>query len=173
MHQPPRFNTCRPKCSSFGTTTCIKRDLKHLWNPSIATRFRAVINSVTKEKKRETTRLGPTCAARAAPLLLPSCNTVEPGYVTSPCPRRSYVFSRLDDRRRRPRRWCSESDHLPVYYFPIGDVREFARADNDGRPVQGVATHYSLNTGIRWSVCGATSIGEGLSADVGYVVLHE
>ena len=44
-----------------------------------------------------------------------------------------------------------ESDHLPVYYFPIGDVREeflLPSTTTTESPFKGVATHYSLNTGI-------------------------
>ena len=44
-----------------------------------------------------------------------------------------------------------ESDHLPVYYFPIKDVREeflMLSATKTESPFKGTATHYSLNTGI-------------------------
>ncbi|MFA6156927.1 DUF427 domain-containing protein, partial [Mesorhizobium sp.] len=44
-----------------------------------------------------------------------------------------------------------ESDHLPVYYFPMSDVREeflLPSATTTESPFKGVATHYSLNTGI-------------------------
>jgi len=44
-----------------------------------------------------------------------------------------------------------ESDHLPVYYFPVGDVREefLLPSSTETRcPYKGIATHYSLNTGI-------------------------
>jgi uncharacterized protein (DUF427 family) len=44
-----------------------------------------------------------------------------------------------------------ESDHLPVYYFPIKDVREeflMASATRTESPFKGTATHYSVNTGI-------------------------
>ena len=44
-----------------------------------------------------------------------------------------------------------ESDHLPVYYFPMKDVREeflMASATRTESPFKGVATHYSLNTGV-------------------------
>jgi uncharacterized protein (DUF427 family) len=44
-----------------------------------------------------------------------------------------------------------ESDHLPVYYFPIKDVREeflMASSTKTESPFKGTATHYSLNTGI-------------------------
>ena len=44
-----------------------------------------------------------------------------------------------------------ESDHLPVYYFPIKDVREEFLMDSATRtdsPFKGAATHYSLNTGV-------------------------
>lgn len=44
-----------------------------------------------------------------------------------------------------------ESDHLPVYYFPIKDVREeflMISSTKTESPFKGVATHYSLNTGI-------------------------
>jgi len=44
-----------------------------------------------------------------------------------------------------------ESDHLPVYYFPIKDVREeflMASATRTESPFKGSATHYSLNTGV-------------------------
>ncbi|MER9594861.1 DUF427 domain-containing protein [Mesorhizobium sp. M0244] len=44
-----------------------------------------------------------------------------------------------------------ESDHLPVYYFPVSDVREeflLPSKTTTESPFKGVATHYSLNTGI-------------------------
>jgi len=44
-----------------------------------------------------------------------------------------------------------ESDHLPVYYFPIKDVREeflLASATTTESPFKGTATHYSINTGV-------------------------
>jgi uncharacterized protein (DUF427 family) len=44
-----------------------------------------------------------------------------------------------------------ESDHLPVYYFPIRDVREeflMASATRTESPFKGTATHYSVNTGV-------------------------
>jgi uncharacterized protein (DUF427 family) len=44
-----------------------------------------------------------------------------------------------------------ESDHLPVYYFPIKDVREeflMASATRTESPFKGSATHYSVNTGV-------------------------
>jgi len=44
-----------------------------------------------------------------------------------------------------------ESDHLPLYYFPMADVREeflMASATQTQSPFKGVATHYSLNTGV-------------------------
>jgi uncharacterized protein (DUF427 family) len=44
-----------------------------------------------------------------------------------------------------------ESDHLPVYYFPMCDVREdflLPSATTTESPFKGVATHYSLNTGV-------------------------
>jgi uncharacterized protein (DUF427 family) len=44
-----------------------------------------------------------------------------------------------------------ESDHLPVYYFPIKDVRQeflMVSATKTESPFKGAATHYSLNTGI-------------------------
>ena len=44
-----------------------------------------------------------------------------------------------------------ESDHLPVYYFPIKDVGEeflMVSQTKTESPFKGVATHYSLNTGI-------------------------
>ena len=44
-----------------------------------------------------------------------------------------------------------ESDHLPVYYFPMKDVREeflMASTTQTKSPFKGSATHYSLNTGI-------------------------
>ena len=43
-----------------------------------------------------------------------------------------------------------ESDHLPVYYFPIKDVRQEFLMDSATRtesPYKGVASHYSLNSG--------------------------
>jgi uncharacterized protein (DUF427 family) len=44
-----------------------------------------------------------------------------------------------------------ESDHLPVYYFPIKDVGEeflMLSGTKTESPFKGTATHYSLNTGI-------------------------
>ncbi len=44
-----------------------------------------------------------------------------------------------------------ESDHLPVYYFPMKDVREeflMSSSTKTESPFKGVATHYSLNTGV-------------------------
>ena len=44
-----------------------------------------------------------------------------------------------------------ESDHLPVYYFPIKDVHEeylMASATETESPFKGTATHYSINTGV-------------------------
>ena len=44
-----------------------------------------------------------------------------------------------------------ESDHLPVYYFPIKDVEEsylLASPTRTECPYKGAATHYSLNTGV-------------------------
>ena len=44
-----------------------------------------------------------------------------------------------------------ESDHLPVYYFPIKDVREeflMASATRTESPFKGTAAHYSVNTGV-------------------------
>jgi uncharacterized protein (DUF427 family) len=44
-----------------------------------------------------------------------------------------------------------ESDHLPVYYFPLRDVHEdylLPSTTTTDSPYKGVATHYSLNTGI-------------------------
>ena len=44
-----------------------------------------------------------------------------------------------------------ESDHLPVYYFPMRDVHEeylLSSSTTTESPYKGVATHYSLNTGI-------------------------
>jgi uncharacterized protein (DUF427 family) len=43
-----------------------------------------------------------------------------------------------------------ESDHLPVYYFPIADVEDaylMPSTTVTDSPFKGVATHYSLNTG--------------------------
>ena len=44
-----------------------------------------------------------------------------------------------------------ESDHLPVYYFPIKDVREEFLMPSEittESPFKGTATHYSMNTGV-------------------------
>ena len=44
-----------------------------------------------------------------------------------------------------------ESDHLPVYYFPIEDVDDamlMPSATRTDSPFKGTAAHYSLNTGI-------------------------
>jgi uncharacterized protein (DUF427 family) len=78
----------------------------------------------------------------------------EPGYVafTMPSPKRLRVqvgsMSVADTTRALV---FYESDHLPVYYFPIKDVREeflMVSATRTDSPFKGVATHYSLNTGI-------------------------
>lgn len=44
-----------------------------------------------------------------------------------------------------------ESDHLPVYYFPLADVRQDFLLPSDTvteSPFKGTATHYSINTGV-------------------------
>jgi uncharacterized protein (DUF427 family) len=44
-----------------------------------------------------------------------------------------------------------ESDHLPVYYFPIKDVHQeflMPSATTTASPFKGTATHYSINTGV-------------------------
>ena len=44
-----------------------------------------------------------------------------------------------------------ESDHLPVYYFPMKDVRQdflMVSSTKTESPFKGTATHYSLNTGL-------------------------
>lgn len=44
-----------------------------------------------------------------------------------------------------------ESDHLPVYYFPIKDVHEeflMPSTTTTESPFKGTATHYSINTGV-------------------------
>lgn len=78
----------------------------------------------------------------------------EPGYVvfTMPSPKRIRVKvggeTVADSHRVLV---MQESDHLPVYYFPIGDVREDFLLPSDTvteSPFKGVATHYSINTGV-------------------------
>lgn len=80
--------------------------------------------------------------------------TFEPGYVvfTMPSPKRLRVsvgnIVVADTVRGLV---MQESDHLPVYYFPIADVREeflMASTTTTESPFKGTATHYSLNTGI-------------------------
>ena len=78
----------------------------------------------------------------------------EPGYVlfTMPSPKRLrvkvgdiFVADTIEGLVMQ------ESDHLPVYYFPMKDVREeflMNSATQTDSPFKGVASHYSLNTGV-------------------------
>ena len=78
----------------------------------------------------------------------------EPGYVvfTMPSPKRLRVkVGDLIVADTINGLVMQESDHLPVYYFPISDVREeflLPSTTTTESPFKGVATHYSLNTGI-------------------------
>ena len=78
----------------------------------------------------------------------------EPGYVvfTMPSPKRLrirvgdlYVADTIEGLV------MYESDHLPVYYFPIKDVHQeylMPSATTTESPFKGTATHYSVNTGV-------------------------
>ncbi len=77
----------------------------------------------------------------------------EPGYVvfTMPAPKRLRVMAgRAVVADTVEGLVMYESDHLPVYYFPIKDVEEaylMPSATKTESPFKGIATHYSLNTG--------------------------
>jgi len=78
----------------------------------------------------------------------------EPGYVvfTMPSPKRLRVkVGDLFVADTTEGLVLYESDHLPVYYFPIKDVEEsylLASPTRTECPYKGAATHYSLNTGV-------------------------
>jgi uncharacterized protein (DUF427 family) len=78
----------------------------------------------------------------------------EPGYVvfTMPSPKRLRVkVADIVVADTVNALVMQESDHLPVYYFPIEDVREeflMLSSTKTESPFKGSATHYSLNTGI-------------------------
>ena len=78
----------------------------------------------------------------------------EPGYVvfTMPSPKRlRVVVGDLTVADTVAGIVMYESDHLPVYYFPIADVDDAMLMSSPTRtesPFKGTATHYSLNTGI-------------------------
>ena len=78
----------------------------------------------------------------------------EPGYVvfTMPSPKRLRVkVGELIVTDSAEALVLQESDHLPVYYFPIKDVDESFLMPSTTRtecPYKGVASHYSLNTGV-------------------------
>ena len=78
----------------------------------------------------------------------------EPGYVvfTMPSPKRLRVkVGELIVADSAEALVLQESDHLPVYYFPIKDVEESFLMPSTTRtecPYKGVASHYSLNTGV-------------------------
>jgi uncharacterized protein (DUF427 family) len=78
----------------------------------------------------------------------------EPGYVvfTMPSPKRLRIkVGELIVADTTEGLVLYESDHLPVYYFPIKDVEEsflMPSTTTTECPFKGIATHYSLNTGI-------------------------
>lgn len=78
----------------------------------------------------------------------------EPGYVvfTMPSPKRLSVKVGDIVLADTVEGWVmQESDHLPVYYFPMKDVHEeflMASATRTESPFKGTATHYSVNTGV-------------------------
>ena len=78
----------------------------------------------------------------------------EPGYVvfTMPSPKRLRVkVGELIVADSAEALVLQESDHLPVYYFPIKDVDESFLMPSTTRtecPYKGAASHYSLNTGV-------------------------
>ena len=111
----------------------------------------------TKDKKRETTIRKPHLRGRGPhfPVLDQIVQyEFEPGYVafTMPSLKRIRVqvgsMTVADTSRALV---FYESDHLPVYYFPIEDVREeflLPSKTTTEDPYKGTATFYSLNTGI-------------------------
>jgi len=78
----------------------------------------------------------------------------EPGYVvfTMPSPKRlRALVGDLVVADTTKGLLLYESDHLPVYHFPMTDVREeflMVSATKTESPFKGIATHYSLNTGV-------------------------
>jgi len=78
----------------------------------------------------------------------------EPGYVvfTMPSPKRlRIVVGSIPIADTINGLVMYESDHLPVYYFPMKDVKQeflMASATSTECPYKGIATHYSLNTGV-------------------------
>jgi len=78
----------------------------------------------------------------------------EPGYVvfTMPSPKRLRIkVGELIVADSTEALVLQESDHLPVYYFPIRDVEESFLMPSTTKtecPYKGTASHYSLNTGI-------------------------
>jgi len=78
----------------------------------------------------------------------------QPGYVvfTMPSPKRlRVVVGELTVADTTEALVMYESDHLPVYYFPVNDVDDAMLMESATRtecPFKGTATHYSLNTGI-------------------------
>ncbi|MBN9272286.1 MAG: DUF427 domain-containing protein, partial [Mesorhizobium sp.] len=112
---------------------------------------------VTKPRKREAIIRKPHLRGRGPHF--PLLDTIEQyefeqGYVafTMPSPKRLRVqvgpMIVADSTRALV---FYESDHLPVYYFPMSDVREeflLPSRTTTEDPFKGVATHYSLNTGI-------------------------
>jgi uncharacterized protein (DUF427 family) len=78
----------------------------------------------------------------------------EPGYVvfTMPSPKRLRIkVGELVVADTTEALVLQESDHLPVYYFPIKDVEEsflMPSATKTECPYKGIASHYSLNTGV-------------------------
>lgn len=78
----------------------------------------------------------------------------EPGYVvfTMPSPKRLRIkVGDLFVADTTEALVLQESDHLPVYYFPIRDVDESFLMPSTTKtecPYKGTASHYSLNTGV-------------------------
>ncbi|WP_164890422.1 DUF427 domain-containing protein, partial [Mesorhizobium sp. M7A.F.Ca.US.002.01.1.1] len=112
---------------------------------------------MTKETKRETTIRKPHLRGRGPHF--PLLDTIvqydfEPGYIafTMPTQKRLRVqVGSMTVADTTNALVFYESDHLPVYYFPIGDVREeflLPSKTTIEDPFKGTATHYSLNTGI-------------------------
>jgi uncharacterized protein (DUF427 family) len=79
---------------------------------------------------------------------------LEPGYVvfTMPSPKRLRIkVGDLFIADTIEGLMMHESDHLPVYYFPIKDVHQeflMPSATTTESPFKGTATHYSVNTGV-------------------------
>jgi len=78
----------------------------------------------------------------------------EPGYVvfTMPSPKRLRVkVGEIMVADTAEALVMYESDHLPVYYFPMKDVDEallMPSATKTESPYKGTASHYSMNTGV-------------------------